>query len=229
MVDPGLEMKKCVYTINFGKYDQMREPFKTPGWDYIVFTNNKDIDFCGWEPRQVKFLYNLPNHLLARYVYINSHLFVPDYDYSLMIGGQIRPSGDLNEFAEQFMDFSQYFNMMKHPYRTSIYKEAEIILREHIDTPENVNPQMERYRNAGFPDNYGLSACGIIGRRNNKFVSEFNEMWWGEVSNGSYRDQLSFDFVRWTLAFPVPHYFDYSDTLHHGYFEIRQHGTGKLL
>jgi len=221
-------MKKCIYTINFGNYDELREPYKTPGWDYIAFTNNKDINPCGWTIVQVD-LPDLPDHLRARYVYINSHLYVPEYDYSLMIGGQIRPAADLDEFADKFMDFSKDFNMMKHPCRTCIYKEAEIILREKIDTPENVNPQMDRYRAAGFPANYGLSACGIIGRRNNKFVSEFNEMWWGEVKNGSFRDQLSFDFVRWTLSFPVPHYFDYSDTLHHGYFEIRQHGTGKLL
>jgi len=221
-------MKKCVYTINFGNYDELREPYKTPGWDYIAFTNNNDINPCGWTIVQVD-LPSLPDRLRARYVYINSHLYVPEYDYSLMIGGQIRPSADLDEFAEKFMDFSNDFNMMKHPCRTCIYKEAEIIVRENIDTPGNVNPQMARYRNAGFPVNYGLSACGIIGRRNNKFVSEFNEMWWGEVVNGSFRDQLSFDFVRWTLALPDPHYFNYDDTLHHGYFEIYQHGTGKLL
>jgi len=224
----GLEMKKCVFTINFDRYDAVREPHITPGWDYIMFTNNEGIDFKGWTPVKVE-LPDLPNYLAARYVYINSHLFVPEYDYSLMIGGQIRPSDDLNVFADQFMDFSNDFNMMKHPCRTCIYKEAEIIIRERIDKPENVNPQMDRYRAAGFPENYGLSACGIIGRRNNKLVSEFNEMWWSEVMAGSYRDQLSFDFVRWTLAFPDPHYFDYSDTLHHGFFEIFQHGTGRKL
>jgi len=221
-------MKKCIFTINFGSYDQIVEPYKTPGWDYIMFTNNKDIDFKGWTPVFAD-VPALPNYLKARYVYINSHLYVPDYDYSLMIGGQIRPSADLDEFAEKFMDFSQDFNMMKHPCRTCIYKEAEIIIREHIDTPENVNQQMERYRAAGFPVNYGLSACGIIGRRNNANVSGTNELWWHEVFSGSYRDQLSFDYVRWKTGSPLPHYFNYDDTLHHGYFEIYQHGTGRLL
>lgn len=221
-------MKKCVYTINFGEYDQMREPYKSPGWDYIVFTDNTG-DFKGWTPKYVLNMLSLPPHLLARYVYINSHLFVPEYDYSLMIGGQIRPSADLNEFAEKFMDFEKDFNMMKHPCRTCIYKEAELILREKIDKPQNVNPQMERYRAAGFPENFGLSACGIIGRRNNDRVTAHNQYWWKEVQNGSYRDQLSFDYVRWNLKSQLPHYFNYDDTLHHGYFEIFQHGTGRKL
>ena len=119
--------------------------------------------------------------------------------------------------------------MMQHPCRTCIYKEAKLLLDLGWGIPERINLQMERYKQAGFPVNYGLSACGIIGRRNNDGVSRHNELWWKEVENGAHRDQLSFDYVRWLLKFPVPHYFNYNDTLHQGYFEFRQHGTGRLL
>ena len=92
-------MNKCVYTIRFGGYDASHEPPKSDGWDYIVFSD-REIESDVWETRIVTT--PLPNYLAARYVYINSHLFVPsEYDYSLMVGGQIHINGDLNKFAKK--------------------------------------------------------------------------------------------------------------------------------
>jgi len=188
-------MKKCLYTIHFGDHDKPHEPFKSEGWDYLMFTNRTDIKSNVWDIRVVTT--PLPDYLAARYVYINSHLFVPkEYDYSLMIGGQIHVDGDLNKLD---IDYGKDFNMMKHPCRTCIYEEAKIIEKEGIDNSLNFIPQMARYRAEGFPENYGLNACGIIGRHNNVTMEDFEREWWHQVMTGSYRDQLSFDYVRWKL------------------------------
>ena len=229
-------MKKCLYTINFGSHDAPHEPFVSEGWDYLMFTNRDDIKSDVW--KVIKVVSPLPNYLLARYVYINSHLFVPnEYDYSLMVGGQIHVNGDLNNLD---IDFDADFNMMKHPCRTCIYKEAEIIQRDNIDKTLNFVPQMARYRAEGFPENYGLNACGIIGRsRQNKYIGIFEQEWWHQVMTGSYRDQLSFDYVRWMLPHngvyfgttPTIHNFalEYWNLLHGVIFSVHQHGTGKKL
>jgi len=114
----------------------------------------------------------------------------------LMIGGQIHIIGDLNNLD---IDFDADFNMMKHPCRTCIYQEAETIKNENIDKSLNFIPQIARYKKEGFPEEYGLNACGIIGRHNNAFTERFEKEWWHQVMIGSYRDQLSFDYVRWKL------------------------------
>ena len=235
-------MKKCLYTINFGSHDAPHEPFVSEGWDYLMFTNRDDIKSDVW--KVIRVVSPLPNYLLARYVYINSHLFVPkEYDYSLMVGGQIHVNGDLNNLD---IDFDADFNMMKH-CRTCIYKEAEVIERENIDNTLNFVPQMARYRAEGFPENYGLNACGIIGRHNNKITSDFERVWWHQVMTGSYRDQLSFDYVRWLFnenCVNIGNYImdikddnitvhnfalEYWDLLHGDIFSVHQHETGKKL
>ena len=92
-------MNKCVYTIRFGGYDASHEPPKSDGWDYIVFSD-REIESDVWETRIVRTpLGKEYNFMNARYVYINSHRFVPEYDFSLMVGGQIHINGDLNEKA----------------------------------------------------------------------------------------------------------------------------------
>lgn len=223
-------MKKCLYTIHFGGYDEPHEPFVSEGWDYIMFTNRTDIKSDIWQIRHVTT--PLPNYLAARYVYINSHLFVPpEYDFSLMIGGQIHVIGDLNNLD---IDYGADFNMMKHPCRTCIYKEAEVIERENIDKSGNYKAQIQRYRNEGFPEDYGLNACGIIGRHRLKRVEEFERLWWNNVLQGSYRDQLSFDYVRWLIDKRYPiynkvsvHNFEtpYWDLLKGEIFRVVKHGT----
>jgi len=225
-------MKKCIYTIHFGGYDAPHEPVKSEGWDYIMFTNRTDIKSEVWDV--IKVVSPLPNYLAARYVYINSHRFIPkEYAYSLMIGGQIHAIGDLNNLD---IDFMADFNMMKHPCRTCIYKEAGVIERENIDKSLNFQSQMERYREMGFPEEYGLNACGIIGRPSTPVIKMFEKEWWHQVMTGSYRDQLSFDYVRWMFDghleenikvhnFKTP----YWDLLQGEIFSIHQHGTGKKL
>ena len=47
----------------------------------------------------------------------------------------------------------------------------------------------------------GMTASGVLVRRNTKANAKFNEAWWTEVNNGSVRDQLSFGYVSWKLDF----------------------------
>jgi len=220
-------MKKCLYTIYFGGYDNPYEPFVSEGWDYVMFTNRDDVESDVW--KIIRVTTPLPDYLATRYVYINSHLFVPEeYDYSLMVGGQVRVIGDLNTLD---IDFMADFNTMKHPCRTCIYQEAETIRKENIDKTMNFVPQMERYRAEGFPENFGLNACGIIGRHNNNITEDYERAWWHEVMTGSYRDQLSFDYVRWSFlqkGIPIRvHNFKtpYWDLLKGNIFNIVKHGT----
>lgn len=217
---------KCVYTINFGDYDRLREPaIITPGWDYICYSN-REISSKNWEVRIIE--PNLSHCLSARYVYINSHLFAPEYKHSLMIGGQVEILCDLDQFVEQHCDLDRDVSLMTHPARSCIYKEADLILKEGIDKSGRVEKQIARYKREGFPANYGLYAHGIILRENNQRVGRHNELWWKEVLLGSHRDQLSFMFTLWKYGLVTCHSFPYS-VLYGKEFGIYFHGKDKRV
>ena len=81
-------MKKALYTINFKGYDPLREPLiLTEGWDYIVFTD-QDLESENFQVRKVNT--ELSGHLAARDYYINSQKYLPEYDLTIMIGGQLQ-------------------------------------------------------------------------------------------------------------------------------------------
>ena len=91
------------------------------------------------------------------------------------------------------------------------------------DTAEHINPQIQRYREEGFPERYGLTQNNIIVRKHNtKECIDLMERWWKEVVNGSYRDQLSLMYVLWkspcTNINQLP-----SNTCHSKYFSWVAH------
>ncbi|MDE7250890.1 MAG: hypothetical protein K2N82_13635, partial [Lachnospiraceae bacterium] len=62
--------------------------------------------------------------------------------------------------------------------------------------------QIERYRNAGYPEHNGLIDSGILVRElKNERVIKVMETWWQEVLHGSKRDQLSFNYACWKNDF----------------------------
>lgn len=218
---------RAAYTISFGNYDKIREPVVSEGWDYYCFTDNPDLKSEVWKPVVVDL--NLPNYLAARYVYINSHLFLPEYEETLMIGGQVRIAGDLNKFiAGGNYKPEADINLLLHPCRTCIYKEAEIVVREGIDKSGRPEKQMARYRAEGMPENFGLFAHGVIFRKNLPGVAKHNELWWKEVMTGSHRDQLSFMFVLWKYKLVTCHGFPWN-IIKSEYFSIYLHGQGDRL
>ena len=217
-------MKKAFYTINFGGYDSIKEPYVTPGWDYFLFTDRdyksniyKIINIAG-----------LPPHLQARDCYINSQKYFPEYDLTFMVGGQIELKGNLDEFILTHCDLSYDFNMFKHPCRTCIYQEAEVIIREKIDAADKVNRQMDKYRGEGMPANYGLNAHGVIIRKRSENVKRHEELWWQEVITHSHRDQLSFMYILWKYNLVTVKTFPY-DLIRSRWFQVYQHKTNKPI
>ena len=85
-----------------------------------------------------------------------------------------------------------------HPSRSCIYKEASVVAAMRKDKPEIINPQMNRYKEEGFPENYGLLQSNILVRyHNDPSCIKLMETWSEEVMNGSHRDQLSFNYASW--------------------------------
>lgn len=200
-------MKIVIYSANIGGYDD----FKTPiNYDknvrYILFTDNKYFKSDIWEVCHLDFLKEpLDNRKIARYLKTNPHLVLPDHDISIWIDHCFTPIfNDSKDLLKKF-SFTENKNIMiyKHSFRTCLYDEAKEVLRQKLDSPEIVNNQISRYREEGFPSNLGLFETGVIVRRNNNRVNEFNNLWWNEIKNGSGRDQLSNMYASWKLSLDI--------------------------
>jgi hypothetical protein len=108
-----------------------------------------------------------------------------------------------------------------HPHRNCVYKEATVCKQLKKDTAYHIDRQMLRYMQENYPDNYGLHACGLLLRRNTETVQSFEKLWWDEVSQYSYRDQLSFDYIRWKtriIVTPIP-----GDIFNNPYLRVNLH------
>jgi hypothetical protein len=189
-------MKKAIYTAIFGNYDILGEPQKiTPGWDYICFTDNKDLIVpidCDekkkktfgkskhWDVRYFEPIYDPSWN--ARYVKINYHKLLPSYDLVIWIDGLI--------------------TFMKHPERDCIYEEFKAILTASIIKLNSLGfrrviKQINYYLEQNYPYKNGLAGTGVNVRNKSDEIAQLMDIWWNLVYNYSNRDQLSFNYALW--------------------------------
>ncbi len=191
----------AVYTANFSQYDPVvREPtYVNPNVDYIYFTDHPFTSTI-WQVRVVSPPDSDPRRA-SRYYFDQSTLVLPDYDITIMHGSNANLTCD----PETLITYLGECNIAAfvHPHRTSVYQEAEAVISMGKDSADTVRPQMARYRADGFPDTARLSTCILLVRRNCEQIKALEQLWHNEVSLGSHRDQLSFDYCRWKLNVPI--------------------------
>jgi hypothetical protein len=196
---------KVIYTTIFGEYDTLIDPhFIDKGWDYICFTDNKNLSSNVWEIRKCTPYYTDLTRSAKRYK-ILPHRFLKEYEYSIFIDGNMTVRGYvdqlLNGYNVSFFDHAQN----KLDPRNCIYKEADAIFQlgkknngNYKDNPTLIQNQIDRYKKEGYPKNNGLITGMIILRKHNeKDCIETMEEWWNEIKYNSKRDQLSFNYAAW--------------------------------
>lgn len=204
-------MRVALYTVNIGKYDTPIEPKdKLDGVDLFMITD---------QPYKSS-LWNVISPMMrmstdrktSRHPKINSHLYFPDYDYTVYVDSNMFVNTHPKDLIEKFLG-NHNIALHQNPYRSCIYDEAKEI-RDNLkyEKPEIVDAEMKHIRSQGYPENNGLAACHFILRKNVPQISLLNEVWWSMVCNYSYRDQLSFNFACWKtyvdykLIKPYKHY-----------------------
>lgn len=192
--------KKVVYTCITGGYDSLVEPkVISAGFDYICFTDNLELKSNVWDIKPLpKEIDELSQVKKQRYVKINPHKLLGDYELSIWVDGNVELKGDLNDFISKKIKDDDIICVPKHPQRNCIYEEERTVVAMKKDVKENTNPQINRYKKEGFPKKYGLLQSNILIRRhNNPDCIKLMEDWFEEVKNGSHRDQLSFNYAAW--------------------------------
>ena len=191
--------KRVIYTCITGGYDTLIEPNKVcDGFDYVCFTDNPNMQSSIWNIRPLpKEVENFSQVKKQRYVKINAHLLLSEYDISIWVDGNVTLNGDLNEFVDKTLkdDISVY--VPQHPIRNCVYKEAETIVKVGKDKKENVDPQINRYKAEGFPENYGLLQSNIMLRKHNEAdCIKLMEAWFAELTMHYFIDAIRTVFVR---------------------------------
>ena len=119
------------------------------------------------------------------------HLYLDD-EYTIWIDGNLH----LKVSEEELLQLAEGHDVtvFRHPYRSSVYEEAEECKKIGLDDADVIDQQMQRYMSEGFVSK-DLACCFLIIRKNTPEVNRLNEQWWAEICRGSSRDQLSFPYV----------------------------------
>ena len=190
--------KNVIYTAIIGNYDNLHDPvIVTEGWDYICFTDNKNMKSDIWQIKHIEKDTELSDRKNARKYKILYHLFVGEYNNTIYVPGLNVIKVDLNDVISLL---KPEYDMVAlgHPRRKCIYDEAKYIIKITNDPTGMIKKQIEQYDNDGMPKKIGLFACGLLIRRGNqKNVIKFCKLWWNEILKYSPRDQISFTYLSW--------------------------------
>ena len=190
-------VKNVIYTCITNKYDLLKENINLQDYDFVCFTDDPTLCSETWIIKKIpEKLKDLSPVKQQRYIKTHPHEFFPEYEYSIWVDANVEVLKDPTDILLSIKDESVL--IPHHPYRNCIYKEGKECIRLKKDTAENVNPQLNRYKEEGFPVNIGLVQSNIIIRKHNEEdCIKLMEAWWEEIERGSHRDQLSFNYALW--------------------------------
>lgn len=180
--------RAVVYTAIFGGYDELREPrIREKHVEYLCFTDNPYLKSKVWTIR-----YHKPSDdplMQARRLKILAHDVI-DCDISLWIDGR----NQLHRLNGVF-DLTADLALTPHPTRGCIFDEADHCKRLKRGDPDRIDRAVARYKAEGHPRQHGLWYTGVVFRRHTRAAIDFNRHWWGEIAEGSSRDQISVPVV----------------------------------
>ena len=192
---------KVVYTCITGTYDSIRDPITdSPEWDYICFTNNKDISSDVWDVIYVNDS-TLSNVKIQRHIKILYNRYLKSYTETLWLDGNCRLTIPVNKFIGLINPNKVPFVVSTHPERSCTYDEMLAVVKYRRDKEVNVAPMRDRYKSEGLPVNAGMVDTNVLYRVHTPDLHNVMEQWWTELFNGSHRDQLSLNYVMWKTTY----------------------------
>lgn len=164
-------MKIVPYTAVFGNRDPIRN-------DILCFTE-KDCN-----------KFNTPR-MNARMLKVLSHQWV-DCDISIWMDANIFPFVSIEKIVSLLGDAD--VAMSHHWTAKDLLQEFDLIKIYRKDNLTNVDEQIKHYLSKGAKPE-GMWWSGLIIRRHNKVVEDFNLKWWAEICRWSERDQIALPYI----------------------------------
>ena len=191
------EQRKLFYTVLTGNYDTLNEiNEKLPNWDYICYTDNKNLKSKSWEIRFVDSDLELDPILLSRYYKINNHLVDMEYDLSVYVDANLRIRGNLDYFLVQAYDSNKSMALLLHPFLNSLEGEVKACIENNKGSRELLENQYTHYLEQGFRDRLPhINARLMIRKCGDPGVRKVMEVWYDQLCTWSKRDQISFNYA----------------------------------
>lgn len=206
--------KLIVYSCVTGSYDKINQTLLAsvgiaePNVSYIVYTDTvskpefrrSPNSAITWELRPLVWKHNLCRRRTARWHKVNSHLLPQEAEQTVWIDGsqKIKP---VEIYAKLVVPLQAKYVLatFKHPDRSCIYQEMQACIHYHKDNPKLMQKQIAQYRAENYPAYNGMVETACVFRQTCAEVAKFNELWWEQINQHSFRDQLSFNYVAWKL------------------------------
>lgn len=95
------------------------------------------------------------------------------------------------DFVTGALSHAESIAQFAHPWRNCVYEEAveSALLPKYVG--EDFVGQIDAYRSAGHPDNWGLWATGVIARHHTPQTQSLGFSWMYEIERFTYQDQVS--------------------------------------
>jgi hypothetical protein len=198
------DKKIAVYTCIVGNYDPLIEPLIVEQRvDYYVFTDQEVPDGSKWKKIDITRMEDyqmLSPSQLNRKIKMLPHQFLPGYDYSIYIDGNIEIQEMVTPLVKEMGDCG--FGVHYHRTRDCIYHELVRVLYLKKANKQLAKSQVAAYRKEGFPRHFGLYENTVLIRNHHDESSNrLMEAWWQEYMKYPTRDQLSLPYVIWKTGY----------------------------
>lgn len=189
----------AVYTVVFGKYDIIQEPYCKPNnVDYYLITDqNIDLKNSIWKKKDISAfedeISGMSNIEKNRYFKMNPFDVFPEYEYSIYIDGNIQVISDLTEYIYRIGNCG--FAAHMHSSRDCVYEESKAVVFIKKETQENMDKHIRHLQDEEFPKHYGMLECNVLARKKCDICKHLMQDWWSEFRLYSKRDQISIPYV----------------------------------
>lgn len=187
-------MKIAVLTANVGNIDEVKGmPEQDTRLKYFYY-HEGNLPFP---------LPNLDNRLKSKYVKIQTHRFLPQYDAYVWLDGRVEILS--KEFISNITShlLENEMAMFLHKDRGNVYDEMSYIIN-HIQkgnrylvqryAHQNLEKEARFYKEEGVPRDYPLYACTVFARLNNQRLNNVFDEWWRRCLEFSSFDQTMFAY-----------------------------------
>ena len=203
-------VKVAVISCNIGAVDEIFPPCKQSiEYDLFYYTEST-LPFP---------LPNLDNRMRGKYLKVQSHKFLPDYDIYIWLDASVEIiskdfikdcvlelTNSIEVDDDQIESYKYSVVMAKHSQRTNVYEELEYIidkmkkgdrylLKRYARQPLYL--EYEFYRKNGMPKDYPLYNCSFFARWNDEKTNKIFDDIWDLILRYSNFDQTQFSYCLW--------------------------------
>jgi hypothetical protein len=147
---------------------------------------------------------NLSNRLKSKYIKIQTHRFLPEYDAYIWLDGSIEVVA--NSFVSNMLEKIDTYDVAiyQHQERKSAYEEIEYIIENMRKGnkyllsrygDQQIQKELCIFEASGLSRAYPLFSCYAFIRLNNEKVNNAFDEWWRKCIEFSDFDQAMFSYI----------------------------------